>query len=245
MSRVRPKRATRQRDQLLTRHRPLVTPIAHHYAQLCPEPVEDLIQVGWIGLLRAAEGYSPASSVPFDRYARPHIRGAILHHLRDRAWMVRLPRRQAERQWCQHRDGTRIAPPDRRADDPTLLRWRAMTRALSLETLQRERGDDGGDGSGLSHDRLSLGTGEPEGPYLPICLDMAWQQCSADQLLALVGPRQRKVLRHVVLDGWSYRRTATALKVSAPTVQRILHAALAALKTQLSSDRVPSGAPGC
>jgi RNA polymerase sigma factor (sigma-70 family) len=76
-------------------------------------------------------------------------------------------------------------------------------------------------------------------------LAMAWHQCSAEQLLALVGPKQRRVLRHVVLDGWSYRRTASALKVSAPTVQRLLHRALAELQGQLSSDRVPFAAPGC
>ncbi|MFM1811158.1 MAG: Group3 polymerase sigma factor SigF1 [Cyanobacteriota bacterium] len=235
LTRVHPIRDTRARDHLLISHRPLVNPIAHHYAQVSPEPVEDLIQVGLMGLLRAAEGYDPASEVPFDSYARPHIRGAILHHLRDRAWLVRLPRRQAERQWCRQQDG----------EDLTLLRWRAMTRPLSLEALQREQGSETAEGATVSAAERSLTGGEAEGPYVPMDLAMAWHQCSAEQLLALVGPKQRRVLRHVVLDGWSYRRTASALKVSAPTVQRLLHRALAELQGQLSSDRVPFAAPGC
>jgi RNA polymerase sigma-B factor len=235
LTRIRPTRDTQARDRLLISHRPLVTPIAHHYAQVSPEPVEDLMQVGLIGLLRAAEGYDPASQVPFDSYARHHIRGAILHHLRDRAWLVRLPRRQAERQWCQRQDVTDLA----------LQRWRAMTRPLSLETLQREQRPETAEGTGVSTTEAPATAGDPDGPYVPNRLARAWHQCSADQLLALVGSRQRRVLRHVVLDGWSYRRTASALKVSAPTVQRLLHRALAELQGQLSSDRVPSAARGC
>jgi RNA polymerase sigma-B factor len=245
MSRVRPVRDTSQRDRLLINHRPLVTPIAHHYAQLSPEPVEDLIQVGLLGLLRAAEGYEPASQVPFDSYARPHIRGAILHHLRDRAWLVRLPRRQAERQWGQRHHGGERSQPETTAAEQALLRWRAMSRPLSLETLQSEQSPNSAERLGVSAAVAAMPGGDPDATYVPVRLNLAWHQCSAEQLLALVGPRQRRVLRHVVLDGWSYRRTATALKVSAPTVQRVLHRALAELQSRLSSDRVPFAAPGC
>lgn len=245
MSRVRPVRDTSQRDRLLINHRPLVTPIANHYAQLSPEPIDDLMQVGLIGLLRAADGYDPTSQVPFDSYARPHIRGAILHHLRDRAWLVRLPRRQAERHWGQRQLRAGTSQPETTAADQALLRWRAMSRPLSLESLQSEQGPTSSERMGLSAAVASISGGDPDAAYVPMRLNLAWQQCSAEQLLALVGPRQRRVLRHVVLDGWSYRRTATALKVSAPTVQRLLHRALAELKSQLSSDRVPFAAPGC
>lgn len=245
MTRVRSSRDTHQRDLLLISHRPLVPPIARHYAQLSPEPLDDLIQVGLIGLLRAAEGYDPTSQVPFDSYARPHIRGAILHHLRDRAWLVRLPRRQAERHWCRETQATGASEPALPAMDQALQRWRALSRPLSLETLQREQGPDPDERGAVNMATVLPTPGDPDGAYVPVRLGSAWHQCSVEQLLALVGPRQRRVLRHVVLDGWSYRRTATALKVSAPTVQRMLHKALAELQGQLSSDPAPSAARGC
>ena len=85
-----------QRNQRVDRYRTLVTPIAVHYGRRCPEPIEDLIQVGLLGLLRAAELFDAQTQTPFDAFARPHIRGAILHYLRDSALAVRLPRRQME-----------------------------------------------------------------------------------------------------------------------------------------------------
>ncbi len=57
----------------------LVQPIARHYARVCPESREDLQQVGLLGLIRAADRYRSAEQVPFAVFARPHIRGAILH----------------------------------------------------------------------------------------------------------------------------------------------------------------------
>jgi len=246
LAKLRPIQDSRRRDRWLLSHRPLVAPIAAHYAQLSPEPIEDLIQVGLIGLLRAAESYDSSTQIPFESFARPHIRGAILHHLRDRAWLVRLPRRQAERQWCQAAASNDLSNGSPSANDQALERWRAMSRPLSLESLQADAatlsapggGDDG------AHDRV-LAAAEAQDTYAPHGLAMAWQQCSVEQMLAMVAPRQRKVLRHVVLDGWSYRRTASAMHVSAPTVQRLYHRALAELQGQLSCDRAASAARGC
>jgi len=91
------RRALQQRNQRVNHYRGLVTPIAVHYGRRCPEPLDDLVQVvGLLGLLRAAELYQPQTTTPFEAFARPHIRGAILHYLRDSALSVRLLRRQME-----------------------------------------------------------------------------------------------------------------------------------------------------
>ena len=90
------RRALQQRNQRVSQYCTLVNPIAVHYCRRCPEPLDDLVQVGLMGLLRAAELYRPQTTTPFDAFARPHIRGAILHYLRDSALAVRLPRRQME-----------------------------------------------------------------------------------------------------------------------------------------------------
>ena len=98
----------RVRNRRVEAHRDLVRPLAIHYARRCGESWEDLLQVGLLGLIRASELYRPESGTPFDAFARPHVRGAILHYLRDLSPVVRLPRRAAELQqrllpssWCQ------------------------------------------------------------------------------------------------------------------------------------------------
>ncbi|EAR18678.1 Possible type 3 alternative RNA polymerase sigma factor [Synechococcus sp. WH 7805] len=84
---------TTQRNQRVKDHLQLVTPIARHYAQRCGIDADDLRQVGLMGLLRAAENFNTERCTPFKAFARPHIRGAILHYLRDNASVVRFPRR--------------------------------------------------------------------------------------------------------------------------------------------------------
>ena len=230
-------RALQQRNQRVTQYRGLVTPIAVHYGRRCPEPVDDLVQVGLLGLLRAAELYRPHTTTPFEAFARPHIRGAILHYLRDSALAVRLPRRQMElhdklRQlkasWCaQH--GQEPSADDLRTAlqlSPTqwqdLLRGQAMGRPIAFES--------GGDhplafcrlGSGLAEDEIRLDN-EPEEQLEHL----------QRQLMALE-PGLRQVILKVVLSGWTYRRTAAWLHVSPMTVQRRLKRGLALLRAALT-----------
>jgi RNA polymerase sigma-B factor len=84
------------RRQLIERHLPLVRSIAGRFAG-AGEPLEDLAQVGAIGLIKAADRFDAGRGVAFGAYAAPFIAGEIRHHLRDRCAPVRVPRRlQAE-----------------------------------------------------------------------------------------------------------------------------------------------------
>jgi RNA polymerase sigma-B factor len=84
------------RRLLIERHLPLVRAIARRHAG-GGEPLEDLAQVGAIGLIKAADRYDAGRGVAFGAFAAPFIAGEIRHHLRDRAAPVRIPRRlQAE-----------------------------------------------------------------------------------------------------------------------------------------------------
>lgn len=233
------KRSRQQRDQRVATYQHLVGPLAHRYAQCSPEPLEDLRQVGLLGLLRAAERYNPQQQVSFEAFARPHIRGAILHHLRDRAWLVRLPRRQAE---LQQQLGRGQAPSSERAPEAEavwLRRWAALVRPLSLEVL-----------AGLGEEAAAGLLSEPHGmathtdAYVPRDLDPSWEQHNLAQILSLLDQRQQAVLRCVVLQGWSYRRTAAELGVSAATVQRALHEGLATLRRRLQQQALRVANPG-
>ena len=79
------------RDELVARHMPLVRHLARRYAH-ADEPLEDLVQVGAIGLLNAVDRYDPEAGTAFSSFAVPTILGEIRRHFRDRTWSVRVPR---------------------------------------------------------------------------------------------------------------------------------------------------------
>jgi RNA polymerase sigma-B factor len=80
------------RDRLVELHMPLVRALARRYANR-GERFEDLVQVGAIGLLQAIERFDLDRGRDLPRFAAPTIAGEIRHHLRDRAAVVRIPRR--------------------------------------------------------------------------------------------------------------------------------------------------------
>ena len=79
------------REALVERYLPLVHHLARRYGR-ASEPLEDLVQVGSIGLLGAIDRYDPASGTAFSSFAVPTILGEIRRHFRDRTWSVRVPR---------------------------------------------------------------------------------------------------------------------------------------------------------
>ena len=81
----------RLRDALVERFMPLARSIALRYAR-GGEPLDDLVQVASLGLLKALERFDPQRAVAFSSYAVPTIAGEIRRHFRDRCWTVRPPR---------------------------------------------------------------------------------------------------------------------------------------------------------
>ena len=79
------------RRVLAERFLPLVRSLARRYAH-GPEPMDDLVQVGSIGLLNAIDRFDPDSGTAFSSFAVPTILGEIKRHFRDRTWNVRVPR---------------------------------------------------------------------------------------------------------------------------------------------------------
>ena len=253
--------AIERRNTLVTHHHELVRPIALHYGRCSREASDDLIQVGMLGLIRAAELFDHRQGTPFPVFARPHIRGAILHHLRDVAPAVRLPRRQAELQE-QLKKVERLGQQQGRPSHPEalqksvgidagqwslLIRHRQLERPCSLSDLPTE-----------VLESAELGTvqfDEPRGPEGIEPGDTS-DESGGDllRLLERLESRQRKVVQQVVLGGVSYRALARSMQISPMTVQRLLHRGLEQLRqivegeglsSRLQADRVPSASPGC
>ncbi len=83
------------RDQALVELMPLVRALASRYAGR-GEPLEDLVQVGALGLIKAVDRFDVDRGVEFSSYAVPTIVGEIRRHFRDRAWAMHVPRRLKE-----------------------------------------------------------------------------------------------------------------------------------------------------
>ncbi|MBY0412136.1 MAG: RNA polymerase sigma factor FliA [Burkholderiaceae bacterium] len=83
------------RDAMIRQHLPLVRRIAHHMIAKLPPNVEvdDLIQVGMMGLAEALARYEVEQGVQFETFASQRIRGAMLDELREGDWMSRSSRK--------------------------------------------------------------------------------------------------------------------------------------------------------
>lgn len=84
------------RNKLVQANAGLVHKVACELRNQCSEPLEDLQQIGYMGLIRAIERFNPTQKTAFSSFAIPYIRGEILHYLRDRSGVIRIPRRWQE-----------------------------------------------------------------------------------------------------------------------------------------------------
>jgi RNA polymerase sigma-B factor len=82
-------------ELLVQRHEKLVRSCVRQYRG-SPEPVEDLMQVGYVGLLKAINNFDPAFGNNLTAYASPCVSGEIKRHFRDKRWQVHVRRSAQE-----------------------------------------------------------------------------------------------------------------------------------------------------
>jgi RNA polymerase sigma-B factor len=80
---------------LVARYQSLVRSCAQRYWQ-SPEPQEELMQVGYVGLLKAINNFDPAVGSNLAAYAQPCVSGEIKRHFRDKRWQVHVKRSAQE-----------------------------------------------------------------------------------------------------------------------------------------------------
>jgi RNA polymerase sigma factor for flagellar operon FliA len=146
------------RDMLIRQHVPLVRRIAHHMIVKLPPNVEldDLIQVGMIGLAEALSRFEATQGVQFETFASQRIRGAMLDELREGDWMSRSSRKsQKEIEQAVHRLEQRLgrSPIEseiadelglKLADYQSLLGKVRGTQLVYLEDMTHSQDDDEG-----------------------------------------------------------------------------------------------------
>jgi RNA polymerase sigma-B factor len=95
------------RDELVRRFMPFARTLAIRYLH-SREPLDDLIQVAYLGLLNAIERFEPGRGKSFTAYAAPTILGELKRHFRDKSWSLHVPRELKDRALASSRHRERL-----------------------------------------------------------------------------------------------------------------------------------------
>ena len=218
------------REQLVERYLPLARSVARRYAR-GNEPLDDLMQVASIGLLKALERFDPERGIAFSSFAVPTIAGELRRHFRDRCWTVRPPRVVSERMLQVDRATSELAGRLGRAptvreigqalevtDEDVLEAWQAR-RDLSLASLDEPApGQDGEAATRLDE------VGVEETGY-----ERARERATLESLTGVLTDRERRVLELRFNDDLTQEEIGRRVGVSQMQVSRLLRGAISKL----------------
>jgi RNA polymerase sigma-B factor len=221
------------REQLVPQYAALVHSLARRFAGR-GEPLEDLEQVGYLGLIAAINRFDPDLGLEFTTFATPTILGEIKRYFRDKSWAVRVPRRLQEtyarvvrtQQELSQELGRGPTVPEIAArlelePDEVLQALEAgpAQRALSLESPAGQGDSEGelGDRIGAEDENLSR---------------IELQNMLAGAMRHLT-PREREIMVLRFVEQLPQTEVARRLGISQMHVSRLQRAALAQLKREL------------
>jgi RNA polymerase sigma-B factor len=221
----------RAREELITRFMPLARSLALRY-QRSGEPLDDLLQVASLGLVKAIDRFDPAREIAFSSYAVPTILGEIKRYFRDRTWAVRVPRGLQELSLRVDRAVGALSEELRRSpsvkeiasavdgsqeDVLEALQAGGAYRAISFEAPTGGTGEDAA--------TLAESIGVDEGGF-----DRAEERATLDALLEAVSAREREVLRLRFEQDLTQAEIGDAIGVSQMQISRIIRQALQRLR---------------
>jgi RNA polymerase sigma-B factor len=224
------------RDRLAEMHLPLVEYLARRFARRCV-PLEDLVQVGSIGLLKAIDRFDPGRGLEFSTYAAPTILGEIKRYFRDSGWLLHVPRRAQELQTTLDTARSELSQELRRA--PTVAELASRTGVAEEQVI--EALDVARSYSGVPLDEITA----PESGFGAAIL--------ADEDTELLRVELREVLRPALAAlpeqeqevlllrfgaGKSQTEIAGIVGVSQMQVSRLISRSLTRLRERLTTDGV-------
>lgn len=217
------------RDQLVERFMPLARSLARRY-ETSGEPLEDLVQVAALALVKAVDRFDASRGHAFTSFAVPTIVGELKRHFRDRTWAVRPPRELQELILRVDRVAVRLSQERDRA--PTVAELAEATGADEeqiLEALQARSGR----GALSMHAPYSH---EPDAAALEDSIgdeddefEHAESRALLDGLCAGLSERSRGVLRMRFEEDLTQAEIGERLGVSQMQVSRIIRQAIAHL----------------
>jgi RNA polymerase sigma-B factor len=225
------------RDRLVELNSDLVRYIARRFVNR-GEPLEDIEQVGFVGLIQAIERFDPSLENEFSTFATPTIMGEIRRYFRDRSWSVRVPRRLQENlvrvnaasQQLQGELGRVPTVPEigqRVGLEPdevlAALEVAPAQRSLSLEAPGAASADDGvtlGDRIGREDSNL----------------ERVETKEVLDRVMAHLTPRERTILALRFVDQLPQTEVAKRLGISQMHVSRLQRAAVDHLRREFGTE---------
>lgn len=225
------------RERLVELNTDLVRFIARRFANR-GEPLEDLEQVGFLGLIHAIERFDPTLDNEFSTFATPTIMGEIRRHFRDRASTVRIPRRlqenyvkvvraQSELQAELTRQPSVAEIAQRVELDPDeVLAALEASPAKHVVSLDSSRADGTDDAEALV-DRL----GKPDDN-----LGRVEIKAFLEQAMAHLTPREREIMALRFIDQLSQAEVAARLGISQMHVSRLQRAAIEQLRRDMPDE---------
>jgi RNA polymerase sigma-B factor len=223
------------REALVERFLPLARQLARRY-QRGGEPLDDLVQVASLGLLKAIDRFEPDRTTAFSSFAVPTIMGELKRHFRDRGWSVRVPRDLQEMTVRVDRTAEELASRLGRAPTPgeiaehigitteQVLEAREAAGAYRAVSLDRPREDDEDDAS----DWMGV-----EDPGFGLAEDAA----TVERLMTVLTEREREVLRLRFSEDLTQSEIGARVGVSQMHVSRLIRQAVARLRAAAEDER--------
>jgi RNA polymerase sigma-B factor len=223
------------RDELITAHMGLAEYLARRFTNR-GEPLDDLVQVASLGLLKAVDRFDPERGLEFSTYATPTIVGELKRHFRDKGWAVRVPRRVQE---LHLRLGSVVSTLSQELGrSPTIgeiARAAAVSEEEVLEAIEA--------GHAYRFTSLDAPTGGDEDASLSSQLGSEDQnlidsehRVTLSPLIAQFPPRERTILHLRFFEGLTQSEIAGRLGISQMHVSRLLARSLAQLRSQADDD---------
>ena len=225
-----------ERDRLVTSHLALVRRLCGKFRN-SGEPMEDLVQVGSVGLLKAAAKYDPERGCSFAAYAIPVIVGEIKNYFRDHGWAVRIPRKLQRQKIAVGRavdilnQSLGRSPTVKEIAESTGFTEDEVYQSFEVELYGKPVSLDTEYDSGESDDTSTvldyLGEVDPELEALPNRLDLA-------RAFGYLDEREKAIIFMYYYKGLSQTEIAKKLALSQMHVSRLQRSALGKLEQELA-----------
>lgn len=234
------------REELITRYLPLVKSLARRFASR-GQPVEDLIQVGSIGLIKAIDRFDLDRGVELSTYATPTIMGEIKRYFRDKGWAVKVPRALQDLNVRLNRVVEQLTVELQRS--PTIGELAEATGVSEEEVVEALE-------SGRAYSSVSIfsgGTGEEEESLeLLDCLgseEEAYEIFEQRRVLApameRLDPRERLILHLRFFEGRTQTEIAARIGISQMHVSRLIRNSIENLRLFMAEEEsMARSAPG-
>ena len=225
------------REQLIERYMSLVRSLARRYSYR-GEQLEDLVQIGAIGLIKAIDRFDVERGVELTTYATPNIIGEIKRHFRDRGWAVRVPRGLQELNIQLSRLIEQLTVQLGRS--PTIAELAKGAEVSEEEVLEALE-------SGRAYSSLSLSVssgGDEEGELDPLeSLGTEEHQYEVSEDRAVLAPgfrvldeRERRILHLRFFEGLTQSQIAQQVGISQMHVSRLIRRSLEKIREQIAAD---------